>query len=195
MISAQTLVSDLFTREILVGSPPSSSKSTSRFWVGFSQERGRWYLEKIVTSVSICNLCFFYYVQSRPTIFELAGHNRVGTSVGGSFQHNYIHCSYQWHKQSSIVPDSHRLPKVGLCPCYSCPKPTARLHQVHQNRPAQFECDKIQNARLLFDDTLLIFTFFCLTVPYAMSKVAASGLLENPASSQPKGNCLKRRDS
>ena len=42
--SAQTLETDLLTREILEGSPPSSSKSTKRFCVGFNQDRGTWYL-------------------------------------------------------------------------------------------------------------------------------------------------------
>lgn len=42
--SAQTLVTDLFTREIPEGSPPSSSKIIKRFCVGFNQDLGTWYL-------------------------------------------------------------------------------------------------------------------------------------------------------
>lgn len=34
----------LLTKEILVGSPPHSSNTTNRLPLGFSQERGTWYL-------------------------------------------------------------------------------------------------------------------------------------------------------
>lgn len=42
---AHTLVTVLFRREILVGSPPVSSKTTIRFLLGFNQDRGTWYLQ------------------------------------------------------------------------------------------------------------------------------------------------------
>ncbi|CAL2233212.1 unnamed protein product [Prunus armeniaca] len=38
-------VTDLFTRVIFDGSPPSSSTTTTRFCVGFNQDPGTWYLE------------------------------------------------------------------------------------------------------------------------------------------------------
>lgn len=46
--SAQTPATDLFTRVKFDGSPPSSSNTTTRFFVGFNQDRGTWYLKKII---------------------------------------------------------------------------------------------------------------------------------------------------
>ena len=43
-VSAQTRVTDLLTREIFDTSPPSSSKTTNKFCVGFNQDLGTWYL-------------------------------------------------------------------------------------------------------------------------------------------------------
>lgn len=40
---------DLFTTETLDTSPPSSSKSTNKFPLGFNHDRGTWYLQKTNT--------------------------------------------------------------------------------------------------------------------------------------------------
>lgn len=58
--SAQTEVTDLFTREIFVGSPPSSSKRTNRFCVGFSQDLGTWYLQQYISMVRL--RMYWYYI-------------------------------------------------------------------------------------------------------------------------------------
>lgn len=50
--SAQTLVVVLFTRDIFDASPPSSSKSTTRFCFGFNHDLGTWYLTNTKFSLS-----------------------------------------------------------------------------------------------------------------------------------------------
>lgn len=46
ILKAFHLVTDLLSRWIFDGSPPSSSKTTNKFCVGFNQDLGTWYLQK-----------------------------------------------------------------------------------------------------------------------------------------------------
>lgn len=59
--SAQIVDTDLFPREILVGSPPISSKTTNKFLVGFNQDLGTWYLQIYIA------ICIYIWAKSSPT--------------------------------------------------------------------------------------------------------------------------------
>ena len=135
-ISAHTLSISLLTKNIPFGSPANSSKTTSKFPVGFSHERGTWYL-KILAVVSFPIIPYLHKKALKQYIFSLTifgkpPHNYLSISSHHTFQHNYIHHKYQLlYKQASSGQDSVHLSTLDLCPCCPYPRPMGCIRLEH----------------------------------------------------------------
>jgi hypothetical protein len=137
--SAQTLETDLLARAIFDESPPpSSSKTTSRFLLGCSQDLGTWYLH-IYHSFSLLDLArrsLFRNPSKCPlTNAGWAGRSLLGTWVPGRSRCSCTLCSPRLHTLSSSVQCFVRLSRPAPCPCCPYPKPMARPRWESRSKP------------------------------------------------------------
>lgn len=140
----------LLTKEILVGSPPHSSKMTRRFPVGFSHEIGTWYLwmnwqrlhyyqsrkkRKIKCSETWEEL---ELVELKLTISARTGHSYSGISSQWKSQHNCMGCNcLRLYMRASAAQCSAHLSILDPCPCSTCPRLLGYFLQVHWMLPAK----------------------------------------------------------
>lgn len=151
-VEAQTWDCVLFTKEILDISPPTSSKSTNRFRVGFNHDRGTWYLGKKQISILVYSQvtsgiisCMALTMQSGFAGWEVL---YVSCTIVESVHHNPSDNFRVWNLQDTCKRHTFLLlapSNIFLCfdhwsipdpsPYSSYPKPVVRPLWVHQNKP------------------------------------------------------------
>lgn len=132
------LSTSLLTKNIPFGSPPHSSNTTNKLPVGFSHDRGTWYLKLLTVNQFVSYL----YVSMTGAWNQVY---LIWLTISGKPVHSYLsifsHCmsqhSYRRHNYQMLYMQASsgqyfcHLSILDLCPCCPYLEPTVNFQLVH----------------------------------------------------------------